>query len=223
MFEKKPEAPDLSGIRELLFGDVPLHAWVPSEPTATQNEPWRAFQAALLALRANDGATAVAALRAITGMPGLESRQYLQAWYVLRGLGVEPSPSESKRVLGVVLEVHLDVGLDTLAAYADDTARYINHSGKLIVWDSPEPRMSQLIGTLLRAGQTVANEIGVWEEARRPPPPPSFVRLNMLTPSGLHFGEGPMDALGGDPMGGPVLAAGAALMSALIDRAQNPA
>ncbi len=43
-----------------------------------------------------------------------------------------------------------------------------------------------------------------------------MVRLNMLTPSGLHFGEGPFQVLAGDPMGGPIVAAALALMQRLI-------
>lgn len=39
---------------------------------------------------------------------------------------------------GVVLDVPVDGALDTLAAYADGTARYINHSGKAIIWESPD-------------------------------------------------------------------------------------
>jgi hypothetical protein len=37
-----------------------------------------------------DTKDAVAALAAVTVMPGLESRHYLQAWHFLRGLGQQP-------------------------------------------------------------------------------------------------------------------------------------
>ncbi len=104
--------------------------------------------------------------------------------------------------MGVVLEVQMRTGLDTLAAYADHTARYINHGGKLIVWEASGNDMDQRIDALLNAGQLVANAIGRWEEPRRGPPPKGHVRLNMLTPSGLHFGEGPFEILSTDPMGG---------------------
>jgi hypothetical protein len=42
----------------------------------------------------------------------------------------------------------------------------------------------------------------------------------MLTAAGLHFGEGPFDALSEDPMGGAVIAAGTELMQALIARVE---
>jgi hypothetical protein len=91
----------------------------------------------------------------------------------------------------------------------------------LIVWETPGDAIGNLIDNLLRTGQRVADAIGPWEEPRRPPPPTGHVRLNMLTPSGLHFGEGPLDALSVDPMGGPLIAAGTSLMKALIARAET--
>jgi hypothetical protein len=37
----------------------------------------------------------------------------------------------TRRIFGVIVEVGMDEGLDTLAAYADGTARYINYSDRL--------------------------------------------------------------------------------------------
>ena len=80
--------------------------------------------------------------------------------------------------------------------------------------------MNRRIDALLTAGQRVADAIGPWKEPRRGPPPNGHVRLNMLTASGLHFGEGPFEILSTDPTGGPVIAAGTVLMQALIAHAQ---
>jgi len=38
----------------------------------------------------------------------------------------------------------------------------------------------------------------------------------MLTPSGPHFGQGPADALGADPMVGRFVAAAAALLKTVV-------
>jgi hypothetical protein len=225
MFEwvKKTAPADFSDFRELFFGDVPLSDWKPQDASAQTQEPWLAFQAARDALAGNDVNRAVAALRRIVDTPSLESRQYLEAWHALRQLGIQPQrENEAKCVLGVVLEVHLDDGLDTLAAYADGTARYINHGGRVIIWENSDTGVAGLVDDLLRAGQRVAELIGPWEEPRRAPPPKRHVRINMLTASGLHFGEGPLTALSADSMAGPVIAAGTVLMKSLIDRAQTP-
>jgi hypothetical protein len=210
---------DSDDVRELLFGDLPLSEWRARDGGDGAMEPWVSFASARRALQRGDSTAAIAALRQVVNRPNLESRQYLQAWHCLRQLGAAPGALEAKRVHGVVLEVHLDDGLDTLAAYADHTARYVNHGGRLIVWEASDDVISRLIDELLRAGQFVANAIGPWDGPRRAAPPTGYVRLSMLTASGLHFGEGPFDALGADPMGGPVISAGAKLMGALIDRA----
>jgi hypothetical protein len=51
-------------------------------------------------------------------------------------------------------------------------------------------------------------------------PPTGQVRINLLVPSGLHFGQGPLDALSRDPLGGPVIAAEMQLMQGLIDKSE---
>jgi len=215
LFKKKP-VNTFDEIRELLFGDVPLADWRPQDGK-THGEPWTSFESARAALNRGDSKGAVEALRHVLGLPGLESRQCLQAWSGLRELGVQPGADEAKRVHGVVLEVHLKEGLDTLAAYADHTARYINHSDRLLVWEKADaPAIAGLIDGLIGAGQQIVNVLGPWDQARRPAPLKRHARLNMLTASGLHFGEGPFDALSQDPMGGPIIAAGAGLMKALI-------
>jgi hypothetical protein len=109
-------------------------------------------------------------------------------------------------------------GLDIVAAYADGRARYFNFSGAAIVWESPDNSLRPLIDDVLRVGKVVADRIGPWEDARPPAPPRGHARINVLTPSGLHFGQAPFDVLSHDPLGGPVISAAVALMQALIGK-----
>jgi hypothetical protein len=157
----------------------------------------------------------VQTLHAIIRRTGLESRHYLEAWNALRQAGVSPSADEAKHVYGVVVDVPMKSGFDTLAAYEDRSARYLNFSGAAIIWDAPDSRMDQHVRELLAAGQALAQRIGPWED-KRPPLTPRQARISLLTPSGLHFGQGPFDALTQDAMAGPVIAAAAGLMQALI-------
>lgn len=214
-------APD--ELRELLFADKPLELWRPANDAAARSEPWATFEAARRALARDDRTSAVSALKRLAYAPGMESRQQLQTWHFLRSLGVAPPPQHEKLALGVVLEVHLEGGLDSLAGYADHSARYINFSGRTIVWDAPKPAMNQLIDRLLFVGRHIAQAIGPWLEPRRGTPPPGYVRINVLTPSGLHFGEGPMSLLTNDSMGGPAISAGIDLMNALIESTEKSA
>ncbi|MDZ4862051.1 MAG: hypothetical protein SGJ01_01295 [Gemmatimonadota bacterium] len=51
----------------------------------------------------------------------------------------------------------------------------------------------------------------------RPPLPPWATRISVLTPSGIHLGQGPVEVLAEDPLGSGVITAGAALMEQLIE------
>lgn len=216
--KKKPAPPafPLAELRETLFGDMPLERWAGTGDA----EPWNHFAAAAASLRGGDPAAAREALSRVLAIPGLESRHYLQAWHALGPLGVAPPESEAKHLYGVVVDVPVDRGLDTLAAYEDHSARYLNFSGAPIIWDAPGTAMDAPIDALLDAGRTLVRRIGPWE-GPRPPLPPGMARLSLLTPSGLHFGQAPFSAFEGDAMAGPLVNASVALMQSLIREAQS--
>ena len=68
-----------------------------------------------------------AALRAIAQDSAIEARVRALAYGRLRQLG---KSVPSKLLLGAVIEVPLDAGLDVLAVYAEGGVRYINASGR---------------------------------------------------------------------------------------------
>jgi len=210
-------------IRDILFGDLPFSRWPNGSATSVDGEPWLSFISARNQLDSANQESAKQTLRRILEMPDLESRHYLQAWHFLRELGESPTDRDAKRLYGVVVEVALDEGLDIVAAYADHTARYLNYSGAAIVWERPNESLDQAIDSLLAAGRMVAAQIGPGEGPRPAAPPKGQVRISMLVPSGLHFGQGPFDALSGDPLGGPVIAAAMQLMQSLITRTETGA
>lgn len=212
--KKKPQAQTIE-IRETLFGDMPLIRWA-SNPAEAPCEPWISFERTRKFIESGDKKSATASLEQILETGGLESRHYLQAYHFLRELGVSPPREEEKRVLGVVIEVAMKGGTDLVAAYTDHHARYYNYSGAAIVWERPNDALDAAIDELLRAGVTVAKAIGPWKAARPSAPPNRNARINLLTPSGPHFGEGPLDTLAKDKLGGPVITAAFALMQRLI-------
>jgi hypothetical protein len=165
-----------------------------------------------------DEATSDEALRQILDDSSLETRPKLLAANTLTKRG---GSLPTRRLLGVVIEVGLDQGLDVLAAYQDGTARYINFSGKLIVWETVTPESEALIKDLFTAAETVVAQIGPWDQARRPAPETGQIRLNFLAADGLYFGEGPLAVLARDPLGGPVINAATQLMQFLIGHAQK--
>ncbi|MEI9944418.1 MAG: hypothetical protein WDN26_09405 [Chitinophagaceae bacterium] len=148
----------------------------------------------------------------------LETRPKILAHNLLIAHGVQ---STSKELLGVIIEVGLDNGLDVIAAYKDGTARYINQSGKMIVWDTQTVQSNELIYNLFAAGENVITRIGPWDKERKPPPANGMVRLTFLVSDGFYFGEGPFEVLHKDAMGGPVINAAIELMSFLISQTEN--
>lgn len=206
--EKKPE------IRDALFADLPLRQWLPQ--SLPQTEPWTSFARANQCSDQNDKPSAIATLRSILAMPDLESRHYLEAWHSLRNLGASVPADSAKEVLGLVVEVGMDRGLDLLAAYPDHHARYYNFSGAGVVWEKPNSSLDKSIDDLLRAASDGVKVIGLWDKDRPAAPPKGQARINILTPSGLHFGEGPYETLSKDRIGAPILGLAFQLMQQMI-------
>jgi len=158
------------------------------------------------------------ALEKISGDLTLETRPKILA---LNKLAQNGQKSKNKDLLGVVIEVHLEEGLDVLAAYRDGSARYINHSEKIIIWDTPNDQSKPLTSKLFQEGEIVVQQIGPWEEPRLAPPPPGDVRITLLVSDGLYFGQGPIDVLFNDPKGAPILQAATLLMQYLTENVQG--
>jgi hypothetical protein len=110
-------------------------------------------------------------LLGVTRMQSAESRHHLQAWHFLRELGRTPPHGIDKQVLGVVVEVGMDRGLDLLAAYADRTVRYYNYSGAAAVWERPNGSLDGLVDAVLEAARAILPQIGprTGRDARRRP------------------------------------------------------
>jgi hypothetical protein len=218
-FQPPPPKSVSKDMRDALFADFPFSYLDSVKPAALYSEPFAAFAHARKLAEAGDKQNAIEALEKLVGMPGLESRAYLQAWHFIRGLGGMPPPDVAKEVLGVVVEYGVNKGLDLLAAYSDHRARYWNFAGSGIVWDIPNGPLNELIDDLLKTGAEVVQHIGPWDKARPPAPAQGMVRLNLLTPSGLHFGEGPFGPMSNDPLGGAVIAKATRLMQELMKTA----
>ena len=93
---------------------MPLAEW----PRGDRLEsPWSIFVAARQSFEAGKAEEAKNYFRQVLALPRLESRHYLQAWHELRHLGVQPT-TEAKQLLGVVVEVALDHGLDLPVVHA---------------------------------------------------------------------------------------------------------
>lgn len=158
------------------------------------------------------------ALRTIANTQGEESRTRMLAFNRLRQM--RQSVPE-KVLLGVIVEVPLNGGLDTLAVFTDSRIRYINQTGKIAVYEGVPPGMEPLVKTLLERSQAVVNQIGPWNKPRLAPPRQGNARMSFLVSDGLYFGEGPMDVMQREAMGGPIIAAAQDLLLAIVQHATN--
>ncbi len=181
-------------------------AWLAHE---ISRYPWVLMAAAHVKLKMDEAAEAGRLLRAVT-LISAEARLRLWAWHTLRSLGKYPSPDLARQVLGAIIEVPFGEAQDTLAAYADGTARYINHQGGTIVWDRMDEAITPLVLNVIREAQP----FGAPQEDRLDEPiPPEQVRLSVLTPGGIHVWQG---EAGDNPALSRVFAGMADLLRALV-------
>lgn len=132
-----------------------------------------------------------------------EGRARALAYNRLRAMGEKVPP---KKVLGVIVEVPLEQGLDVLAAFSDGGVRYLNQSEKMAIFEGQDTPVGPMAKELVSVSQPVVNTIGPWDKQRLPPPKPGRVRITFLVSDGLYFGEGTFEALQNDEMAGPVIA-----------------
>jgi hypothetical protein len=200
----------LPDIRELLFADLPPLAAIERFGAVPD------MHALAQAVVREDADAARAAFAPLAEGPGTRTR--LQAWSLARRVGIEPPPETAHRARGVVVDIGLDGGTDTLAGFEDGSARYLNQGGGAVVWDMRDPHIDEAVRALIAAGQAVADASGPLDGPRPPAPDRGAGAIWILTDAGVHAGIGPFGALSADPLGGPVIAAATGLMRLLVER-----
>jgi hypothetical protein len=214
-----PERVPLPGMRDLLFADLDAEAVLRVFGTGPRPAPLAALAAAVAC--GDRPAARVALSDVLIRHP--ETRQWLQAWTLARQAGLPPSDT-ARRARGVVVDMGLEAGVDTVAGYDDGSARYLNQSGGGVFWDAesnPDVAIIAGIDTLLAAGQAVVDSTLPLDGGRPAPPAHGMAMIAILTEGGIHLGTGTADTLSRDPLGGPVIAAAITLMVALIDVSQK--
>lgn len=220
LFKKKQTPADVKdAIRNTLFGDVPIPEW---GKDVSDGIPWSMFaQAREHIVRRQNFPEAIKIYKQITGMPGLESRHYLQAWHFLRRLKVEAPTEIDPKVYGVLVDVRLENGTEFVAVYADHSARYFNYTGGGIVWEAPDTSLNDKIDMLLQACEVVTKQLPpLTLEQGRPIPPQNVgsVQINILTPGGIRHGIGTFETLAKIETAAPIVGMATDLMRSLIDK-----
>lgn len=121
-----------------------------------------------------------------------------------------------KELLAVIVEVALDKGLDVLASFPNGTARYINQTEKILVWETTtDAKANQLTNELFSRAMQIVNQIGPWDKPRKPHPAKGNTRITFIVSDGLYFGEASTNTLFNDPMASPALTVATHLMQYL--------
>ena len=191
-------------IYQLLFCDRPQ--LFQDNLTGDLQEPWSTL------FNANAD---VAALTKIAEDEQNESRVRTLAFNALRTSRHSAPPKE---YLGTVIEVSMPEGLDTMAVFSDGGARYINHSGKVIVVEGKPNPFDEEISAVIEASKPIVEAIGPWDKERLPPPAEGNIRLTFLVSDGLYFGEGPMDVMQQQPIAAPLISAATRLLVRLVEQ-----
>lgn len=155
-------------------------------------------------------------LQKIIDDPSAESRTKVLAYRRLNEMGHK---SAKKELLGVIVEVGMDEGLDVMAAYKDGSARFISCAEKMVVWEAvDDPKTSAIIGDLLAESQKIVDQIGPWDQARKAYPRKAEMRISFLVSDELYFGEGPEQEMFTDPAASPTLTKATELMVFLTQK-----
>ncbi len=153
------------------------------------------------------------AVRALADDTAAEARTRALAYAWLRANG---QSVPKRQLLGVVIEVALDVGLDVLAAFADGGVRFIHHTGRLAFVEGGLPDTGPIVERLFAASRDVIARIGPWDGRRPPPPAQGNIRLTFIVSDGLYFGEGPTATMQQDALAAPVVQHATALLQRVV-------
>ncbi len=154
-------------------------------------------------------------LQKITDDAATETRHKILAYRRLAAIGYT---IEKKDLLGVIVEVALEGGLDVVASYNDGSARYINQTGKMIIWETWEATSINLTKDLFEKSAAIVAQIEPCDAPRKPFPSKGRVRISFLVSDGFYFGEAPANIFFNDALAKPALLSAAALMQFLTEQ-----
>ena len=126
------------------------------------------------------------------------------------------APGPKRVLLGLITEVGLAGGVDTLAAFSDGGVRYINQSGRMVFAEGRTIHTAHQVDQLLAQAQGALLRLQPATTARAAPPVDGQVRYTFLTSDGPCVIQAPMDTLQRDPQGAPVLQAATELLLTMI-------
>lgn len=145
-------------IRQGLFACQPMSEFARRLKLDGKPGPFQTFVEAVGLANSGKTEEAKSRFRSILVIPNMETRTTLWVWSALRELGEHPDAGSAKEVLGAVVEVPMRGAYDTLAAYRDGSARYLNFSGAAIFWDARDETLAILSRAFIAASVSVGSQ-----------------------------------------------------------------
>lgn len=208
-----PEAPKLGSdadpIRQGLFASQPLSVLVQRLKLDGRPGPFQTIADASEMTKSGKKVEARSLLHSVLALPTLETRVQLWVWSGLRELGELPDEKAGGEVLGAVIEVPMQGGYDTLAAYQDGSARYLNFSGAAIFWDAPDPIIQSLCRGFIASSASAGSQARPREDVSLPR---SGIQVTLLTRAGMFVIPNPPQS---------VIGAASKLMMEMMRRAKE--
>jgi hypothetical protein len=170
-------------IRQGLFACQTMRQLLTNVKFDGNSSPFETIAQAATLAENGEKAEARSRLHTLLAAGGLETRIQLLAWSALRELGELPEAKLGTEVLGVVIEVPMRDGYDTLAAYQDSTARYLNFSGSAIFWDARDDTIAALCRRFIAAGASAGAQAKPRNDVSLPR---SGSQITLLTRSGPY-------------------------------------
>ncbi len=158
----------------------------------------------------------VAALRKTADDPQHEARLRLLAYNRLRESGVKIDRLD---VLGVVIEVPQERGLDTFASYVGAQVRYINQTGSPVILEERVEEVGRGVNEILRVATALARHLSPAKGERQSPPTNGLVRITLLTSQGPFVTQAPIESVSKDRHTGPVMNAATDLLEHVVELA----
>ncbi len=196
-------------IRQMLFASQSIKEQAKHSQRDGSDSAFQRIADAAGLVEAGKKSEAVAKLKSVLQMESLETRVELWTWSGLRELGEKPDQKAGTEVLGAIVEFPMKDGYDTLAAYADGSARYLNFSGAAIIWDAPDAKIKGLCRAFIESTVPLGRQAKVRNDTSLPK---SGSQVTLLTRSGNYVVREPPQS---------VVGAAAKLMLELMDRAKT--
>lgn len=211
-----PPSANADEYKNLLFVDQRLE-----ELVTRYNAPTDQFVKAYQYVKVGKTDDAKKSLWQVLSDPVAEVREKLWAWRALRELGEKPPPSVANEVRGVVIEVPVDDWIDTVAAYSDSRARYLNgKSAVLIVWEAMEKNhISSLAKNLIESAKPLVGKAPIYDKHQ--PAKDDVVRVSVLTYGGIYILEAKASDITSSHILSPPFDAGTQLFLALFEASKK--